>query len=346
MQQGVDDLREKNSTIKKTCIISNTVYLLAHLAYLILFLVTQSFVLVYINILSIVVYSCFYILIHFKKYKYYAIGCGVEILSYMVIATILCGFDPGFHLCIIGLCIVAFYSSYFSKKTKMSILPLIWSILSLIIYVTLFFICQRIDFYYHLEYWASSTLFIGHALVVFAFITAYLWAFTRYVVNLEDRIKKESRTDMLTTVPNRYALFNYLESLTDKHKYLLAIMDIDDFKKINDKNGHLCGDYILRSIAEIAKDNSKADFVARYGGEEFIVISLIEDSVENTASKLDRIRETVLNHSFEFENKVIKPTITIGVSSFTDGMSVDEWIDKADSKLYEGKKSGKNKLVM
>ena len=346
MQQSMEDEKEKKETILKTCIISNSVYLLAHIAYLILFLTTKSYIMVYLNVISVAIYSIFYILIHLKKYKYYALGCGIEILTYMVVATILCGFNPGFHLCIIGLCIVAFYSSYFSRKTKMSILPLVWSILSCVIYIALFFICQKIDLYYPLESWASSTLFIGHTLVVFAFITAYLWAFTKYVVNLEDRIKKESRTDMLTTVPNRYALFNYLDSLLDKHKYVLAIIDIDDFKKVNDKNGHLCGDYILRSIAEVARDNSKSDFVARYGGEEFIVISLIEESIENTVSKLDRIRETVENHNFVFENKKIKATITIGVASFLDDMSVDEWIDKADSKLYEGKKSGKNKLVI
>lgn len=335
-----------NKTIAKTCFISNIVYLAAHIAYLIFFLITKSYVLVYINIVSITIYAGFFFLVKYKHYGLYARGCGIEILIYMIIATILTGFDPGFHLCIIGLCIIAFYAAYFAKTTKISLLPMFWTGVSCIVYIVLFFVCQNIDLYYKLPYWASSTLFIIHTIIVFAFIAGYLWAFTKYVIKIEGSIKKESRTDKLTKVANRYALYNYLDVLRDKHKYLLAIIDIDDFKKVNDVYGHLCGDYILKEIAKIAANNSLCDFVARYGGEEFIIISKIEQSLEYTISKLDRIRKEVGRYEFTFEEQTIHATITMGVSEYLDDMDVNLWIEAADAKLYQGKKSGKNKLVI
>lgn len=346
MQQSVEEKKEMNEAIQKTCVVSNIFYLTAHIAYLVFFLITQSMILVYINTVSISVYITFFFLIKYKKFSYYARGCGVEILVYMIIATILCGFDAGFHLCIVGLCVIAFYSSYFAKRTEVALLPVIWSILSCIVYIILFFLCQNIQPYYKLEYWAMATLFIIHALIVFGFITGYLWAFTKYVIRLEGRIKKESRTDRLTSIPNRYALYNYMDSLKDKDKYLLAIIDIDDFKKVNDIYGHVCGDFILKGIARLASRNSLCDFVARYGGEEFIIISMIENSIDYTLAKLDRIRQDVENYVFNFENQYVHTTITMGVAKYSENMTIDTWIEAADEKLYEGKNSGKNKLVM
>lgn len=345
MQQSIEDINEKNEAIVRTCMISNAVYWTAHVAYLIFFLVLKCYVLVYINIGSILIYSSFFLLIKNKKYNLYARGCGVEILSYMTASTVLCGLDCGFHLCIIGLCIVAFYSGYFAKKVKVSRLPVIWSIFSCVVYIVLCSICHYYGPFCKLEYWAVSLLFIVHTLIVFGFITGYLWAFTQYVVRLEGRIKKESRTDKLTSIPNRYAMYNYLDSLDDKNKYMLSIFDIDNFKKINDIYGHLCGDYILKKIADIASRNSLTDFVARYGGEEFVLISTIDNSIEDTLKKIDRIRVAVETFDFEFEDQVIHATITFGVAEYTDGMTMDEWIEVADQKLYEGKNSGKNKLV-
>ena len=192
MQQSVEDKKEKNQTIFKTCLFSNIVYLVAHIAYLIFFLITKGYALVYINIASISIYLSFFLLIKYKMYGWYARGCGIEILTYMIVATILCGFNTGFHLCIIGLCIIAFYSSYFAtKSTRVSHVPVIWSAMSCLVYIALFFICRYTEPYYKLADWAVYVLFVIHTLIVFAFVTGYLWAFTKYVVKLEDRIRKE-----------------------------------------------------------------------------------------------------------------------------------------------------------
>lgn len=343
--QSIEDKKAYESVIRKTCFISNLIYLLAHMSYLLLFLILDAYILVYVNIFSILVYVSLFFVVRAKKYNLYARLCGFEILAYMVIATILTGLLPGFHLCVIGLCIIAFFAGYFSKKEHGLRFPLFWTIMSFFIYLFLFFYSQYNNPYYILAEWASYSLLIVHSLIVFGFIGGYLFTFSNYALKLEERIKKESRTDRLTMVPNRYALYNFLDSLNDKENYLLAMIDIDDFKMINDKYGHLCGDYILKEIASILNKNSNS-FVSRYGGEEFVVISKIETDIKSAFNTIDEIRKEVEKYKFIYEDTIINATITIGISRYNDGISSHEWINNSDKKLYEGKRSGKNVTLM
>ena len=342
--QDIEEKRVQDAVIKKTCLSSNTLYLATHIAYLIFFLFLHLYILVYINIGSVIFYLIQYFVIKNKKYGIYARLCGVEIVSYMFVATLLCGFKAGFHLCIIGLCIIAFYTSYFNKKRK-AILPLGWSVMSLIIYLFLYFYCRFNETYYILDSWAEITLFVVHSLVVFSVITVYLNTFTSYALKLEEKIKKESRTDTLTKVYNRHALYDYLLTLENKDEYNLVILDIDDFKKINDTYGHICGDFILKEVARLSDNYSDDDFVSRYGGEEFVIILKSRGDFESSIKYVDGLRELIQNHEFIYDNKEIHLTITIGIAKYIKDISIDDWINTADMKLYEGKNSGKNKTV-
>ena len=342
--QSIEEKKAYDDVVKKTCITTNIAYLTTHIMYLIFFLITKSYILVYVNIGSIAIYSSFFLVIKLKKYEAYAYGCGLEIIIYMICATMLCGFKPGFHLCIIGLCIIAFYTAYFSQVNRKNTNAVIWTIFSMFVYLGLYFYCTFVDPYYNLEMWATITLFCSHAVIVFMFICIYLRTFTNYAIKLEERIKKESRTDKLTQIPNRLALYDYLDELKNKEEYVLIMFDIDDFKKINDKYGHICGDFVLREIARIANDSIDNSFISRYGGEEFVVIMKKNDN--DISDRVEKIRLNIANNNFIFENNDIKTTITLGVSDYTDNLANDEWINLADNKLYEGKNSGKNKTVM
>ena len=342
--QSMEDKKAYNDVVFKTNIFSNLVYLAAHIAYLIFFIILKCDILILFNACSVTFYLLLFLLIKAKKYTLYAFICCIEIFIYMFTATIVLGFKTGFHLCIIGLCIIAFYNGYFAEKKRGAFLPFTWSVASGVAYIVLFFICYYNKPVYVIPEWADIALFVVHAIITFGFISVYLATFAKYAINLENRIKKESRTDKLTGVANRYALYNYLDSLADKHKYLLSMVDIDDFKKINDKYGHLCGDYILKEIASILDESNDA-FTARYGGEEFIIISTIDVDVERTINKIDGIRERIANNKFLFEARPIHATVTIGVSEYKDDITIDEWINSSDDKLYQGKKNGKNQIV-
>ena len=234
------------------------------------------------------------------------------------------GFASGFHFYLIGLCIVSFFTTYFSKKSVRG--SIIWVGLSLTIYLTLFFITEFNAPYYDIPKW---------------FIVYYLVVFLRYALSLEKKIMNESRTDELTQINNRYALYDYFDT-EDKSSKVLAIFDIDDFKHVNDKYGHVVGDHVLKRVAEMATKVLDDSFVCRYGGEEFVVI--LEEN--NFLNRLEQLRNAVEKETMEIENAKIKVTITIGAVNHLKDLPLEEWVALADEKMYTGKNTGKNKTVI
>ncbi len=128
------------------------------------------------------------------------------------------------------------------------------------------------------------------------------------------------------------------------------MMDIDDFKKINDTYGHNCGDYVLKTVAALIAENSCGMIPCRWGGEEFILVGqMAEHRVQVPGSAgfvLEKLRRAVERYPFKYENREIKVTVTIGLSKYTGEQTVDEWINESDTKLYQGKQSGKNRLIV
>ena len=337
--------RDKVLTI--TSASSNIIFAFVHIFYLVLFLITKSWIMAYINIGSIFFYVILFILIKFKKYRAFSLLCGIEITAYMTVASMIVGYNSGFWLCFIGMCILAFVSGYFFRRQKGGAhLRFITSGIFFICYMFVFIYCKNVDSYYHLNIHVQYLLFVFHSIVVFIFCIGFIFMLTEYVTILEDKITSESVTDKLTEIPNRNALSNYFEAIKSQtNRYLIAIFDIDNFKKFNDVNGHLCGDFVLKEIANIAKNNSFNDFVSRWGGEEFVVISLIEGDIDQTINKIDNIRKQIENYEFNYNNKKLHSTVTIGVVKGEIGKTLDELIKLADDNLYNGKESGKNKTV-
>ena len=343
--QSVEEKKRYYKLIANTCYTTDVVYLLLHIFYMVFFILAKAYVMIYINAVSIVLYLLFFILLKRGKYYIYAVCCGNEFLVFMSAATIICGLNTGFHLCIIGLTVVSFFTTYFSKNSKMSS-SIIWWVLSLIIDLVVIFVSLFNKPLYKLDYWMIIVLFTVHILALFLFIGAYLLIFVNYAEKLEKRILDESRIDNLTKLHNRYDLYNYIDSIEDKSDYVLAIFDIDDFKNTNDLYGHICGDYILKELGKIARETLNEGFVARYGGEEFIIIFKANGDYKQVVDKLEKLRHRIEDYEFEFNDNVIHITITMGVEPYVDDMSIEEWINKADEKLYEGKYKGKNVTVV
>ena len=217
----------------------------------------------------------------------------------------------------------------------------------MILFTFVYFWCQNNEPIETINSTIETILFVTHIVITFGFSTTFLSILTIYTVKLENKVKKESETDKLTNISNRKGLSNYFDRIGDqKNNYVVAIFDIDNFKKFNDVNGHLCGDYVLQEIARIASDNSKDDFVSRWGGEEFVVIAKKDEDINETYKRIDAIRDTVANYNFKYNNKKLKSTITIGVALYEDDESLDAWITRADKKLYVGKHNGKNQMVV
>ena len=134
------------------------------------------------------------------------------------------------------------------------------------------------------------------------------------------------------------------------HPLSLLMIDIDDFKSLNDNYGHVVGDRVLKSLSLLMKELVRpSDIIGRYGGEEFLVI-LTQTNIENSLAVAERIRENIEFHEFEVhpsKNKISQVTVSIGLCAFPEhGQTPKDLIAFADESLYAAKKEGKNRVTM
>lgn len=169
---------------------------------------------------------------------------------------------------------------------------------------------------------------------------------------LYEKIETLAITDELTGLHN-YRYFSskleeeILRSQRYNRKFSLIIMDIDDFKHVNDNFGHKQGDLVLKTLAKIMKPITReVNTLARYGGEEFVII-LPEENIRGSRVVAERIRENIEKYKFPSisEDVPLKITLSMGISEYpTDGKSEDMLVKNADKALYKAKTEGKNKV--
>ena len=149
--------------------------------------------------------------------------------------------------------------------------------------------------------------------------------------------------DNLTKILNRNGFLKKLSEKKD-NKYVLAIIDIDKFKSINDTYGHDVGDYVLKDLATIISNKVRTtDIFARWGGEEFIII-LDTINLLQAQNICDNLRKEIENSKFKTVGKI---TISIGVSEFkTKNETFEDVFKKADQALYQAKMSGRNRIYV
>jgi len=162
------------------------------------------------------------------------------------------------------------------------------------------------------------------------------------------QLEETTQIDALTKVFNRRALIKYLEKIcsTKRENYNphLLILDIDDFKLVNDTHGHIAGDKILIFIANILKKTLRdGDKIFRYGGEEFVIILNRIDDAKCSSITL-RLLELVRQNKLIYKGKNIQVTTSIGATKYRTGDTPDAFIARADAALYRAKVSGKNRM--
>ncbi len=158
--------------------------------------------------------------------------------------------------------------------------------------------------------------------------------------------------DALTEIHNKHYLLEFLDrelvrAARHQRPLSLVMMDIDHFKTVNDRFGHLAGDNVLREMAARVKSNVPLDeLFARYGGEEFTVV-LPETATAGAVELAERLRQVVADKPFEFEGETFTITISLGVGTTTgrESMKADELIHLADARLYQAKDDGRNRVA-
>lgn len=333
---------EKN-VVKFTSIV-NTSILGMVLGLMFFFYMCKAEFLVYFSIPTIFVYIIGYVLIAKKLLYFYVNLVYFWITLYMSIATACLGYQYGFHLYSLSMILIIYYSNYIAYKigTK-RVASGFTSLIIIICYLGSTVYVSLNGPVYEGSKTSAAVFWISNSVIVFWFLIFYTKTLIKTTIESEEKLKEMSYVDRLTGLYNRHFMVEKLnKAMTMNDPGTVAMIDIDDFKKVNDNYGHNAGDYVLQKISKLMNEKCSGCTISRWGGEEFLL--LIEGSVD-APDMMERLRKAIVDTDFEFENKKIDVSVTIGIAEKQEG-SVDKWIQTADNKLYIGKKNGKNVVIL
>jgi diguanylate cyclase (GGDEF)-like protein len=177
------------------------------------------------------------------------------------------------------------------------------------------------------------------------------WGLARTLTRRHERIAQEALTDPLTGLWNRRHMAETLDrevsrALRFGHEVSLIILDVDDFKRINDRLGHLQGDLVLETVADLVRDATRdIDVAVRYGGDELALI-LVETEGEGATILAERLRERVRDTEVPLrDGGTMGVTISVGVATIPDSAEdLESLVDGADRALLRAKRAGKNQI--
>lgn len=168
--------------------------------------------------------------------------------------------------------------------------------------------------------------------------------------HLEEQ-RQRALIDSLTGMANRAGLQKRMEEEFERwQRYggelLMAVLDVDHFKSVNDRFGHLAGDKVLRLIAQqLSRRLRKCDFIGRFGGEEFVLL-LPGTTQEQAFTALEALRQGIEQSPFHFKTERVTITISVGYTAFRSADTLDEVFGRADRAMYQAKERGRNQIVL
>lgn len=329
---------------------------IVHLILLILFICIRCCPLAIFNLFSLLFYVVIAeILIKRQNYLSVFIGTYTEIVLHSFFACILVGWEFDFSLYNIGLIYVAYYFSYISGHMRNKILlPSILGLFNLTLTLTMYIYSHLAGPIYS---GYSSTLTSGvsimniciSAILIMTFATLHTTEIRRKEYELMSSNAKLNRLahyDSLTQLRNRYGIEEALHALLDQTEdtYSFVMGDIDDFKKVNDHYGHTCGDYILKSVADVILKNMGAEHLAcRWGGEEILMI--LRSDLDYSKIITEKIRYEIEHMNATYKGQTIHTTMSFGIAACHPGDVFEKCILLADQRLYEAKQNGKNRVI-
>jgi diguanylate cyclase (GGDEF)-like protein len=276
-----------------------------------------------------------------------------EIIVHAMAAVYFIGWNGGFHYYLMVLIPFIFFWPSWSNGTKA-----VSSLILFGLYSFLFFSSQIITPAYQLLTWQANLTTLVNILAAFTTFAAVAQYYQSSVNEAESNLMKANarltslaKTDPLTELQNRRTIFEKMGEVENRSNdgwkmFSIIIADIDHFKIFNDQYGHQFGDQVLVSIAKILRSATRSiDIVSRWGGEEFLIL-LPETNGEEAREVADRIRDVIDQTSLILDKKEIHFSMTFGVAECDLGAGLDNCLNLADKALYEGKKNGRNQVVL
>jgi diguanylate cyclase (GGDEF)-like protein len=202
--------------------------------------------------------------------------------------------------------------------------------------------------------WIGYSFALAAAVLISSEVAGLRTALTRRTAELEDtleRLHELAMRDDLTGLYNRRQLMEYLKrqkALADRNTlgFALCYVDLDHFKRVNDRFGHTRGDEVLKEFAEIAmKVVREEDFVARIGGEEFVMV-LINAALKDAEMVANRLRQQTEVMTIDPADLDFTVTASVGIAIYTDHEEIERLLDRADAAMYKAKRLGRNRVIV
>ncbi len=337
----MDPVRIKRFTYIINSIILFLVFALAGFFYL-----SRAAILIWFSIPTALVYIIGYFLIRKDRLDIYVRLVYFWLTIYMCLCTFCLGNKIGFHLYCLSMIPIIFYTEYMADKLgKRRINAFVASGIIGICYLLSTGYASYYEPLYNVDTALTGVFWVVNSAIVLSFLVLYSRFLLSLIGDYEGKLKDAALIDRLTGLYNRHYMMEKLEkTYSDNEPKFITMIDIDDFKKINDRYGHNAGDYVLINVARIMREVCEGCDISRWGGEEFLIFT-----TGNLRAKglplIEKLRQRVESENFVFGEEHIKVTITSGLAEWTGSSSVDKWVSEADDNLYTGKKTGKNKVV-
>lgn len=332
---------------------TNTALLLCHVMFAVFFYINEIDYLYVLNTISIGVYLLSYWLLKHRKAKTYVYVVFIEMYIFMIISTLCLGWSFGFqHYSMSFLSSLLFADFYLNEAKKIGQKIIFFGLFNTLLYIGLWGICSQFPAVYYFDNSSLDKIFFCiNTFLGYAFLILFLCLYSKTVYKLESNLRQMAECDPLTGLYNRRKMLQYLDAATKKNDgttYAIAMVDVDYFKKVNDTYGHDAGDEVLKLLADILENDlfDEENFrMSRWGGEEFLVLHKCNNDKESVIKTFEELRQHVEKRIILYDKQKIQITITIGLLFFNTITETKELIKEVDDRMYEGKKSGRNRLI-
>lgn len=276
----------------------------------------------------------------------------IESIIFTTLTTLFYGWMGGFFLFFFELLLLIFINSELTQSAK-----LIFGIFLSLYLVTLYMVCNVQGPLQPIESYVREAIFainLIQGLFSFSMLGYFFELATETaeneIIQANQRLLNMANTDPVTSLINRRVMMNHIEDEKLKvdrgsKPFVIVMLDIDNFKQINDEYGHDGGDFVLVQLAQrISYALRKTDLVSRWGGDEFLLM-LPETRLDDGKAVAEKVHDRIITTPFVYREQDIPVTITLGVSQCDANVGVGSCIRKADQALYFGKQAGKNQVI-
>jgi diguanylate cyclase (GGDEF)-like protein len=267
-----------------------------------------------------------------------------ELIGHNVLATYFLGTQAGFQYYIYVVAFIPFFIFSYARSVYGARLGMVL-LIAMVIEISDWFHQARVEVDPEWIAWIHHVN-LGIFLAVVSLIS-YLYAV--YAKAHHDQLQEDVYRDHLTGLYNRRFMQEKIQKrlgdASAKPIAALLLIDIDRFKELNDTYGHDCGDNALVRLAKVLAENVCSGTIARWGGEEFLIClpEADEHSMHRTGEQIQRAIET---HAIACDKATVRLTVTIGATMGRTSDTFEAMLKRADEALYEGKKTGRNRMVI